>query len=116
MNWQALTEAEQLAEILAASFQQPQLVFKHSTRCGISSHAKFRLEEAADALDENFALHYLDLLSFRPISNQIEADWKVVHQSPQVILLKDGNILYHTSHQGIQPNILLSKVQSVKED
>lgn len=110
MNWQTLTEEAQLAEIMAASFQQPQLVFKHSTTCGISLHAKFRLEESADALNEIFALHYLDLLRFRPISNQIAAEWNIPHQSPQAILIKDGNILYHTSHNGIQPNVLLSKI------
>lgn len=110
MNWQKLTDEAQLAEIMAASFEKPQLVFKHSTRCGISLHAQARLEEAIESLGEHFGLHYLDLLNFRSVSNQIAAEWKVVHQSPQVILLKEGNVLFNTSHQGIQPHILLEKV------
>jgi bacillithiol system protein YtxJ len=110
MNWQSLTEEAQLAKITAASFVKPQLVFKHSTTCGISLHAQARLEAAIESLSENFDLHYLDLLSYRSVSNQIATDWNVVHQSPQVILLKDGNVLFNTSHQGIQPHLLLAKV------
>ncbi len=99
MNWITLNNGDQLKEIAELSFQKPQLIFKHSTRCSISVTAKSRL----DAVKDNSAVdcYYLDLLSYRNISNQIADVFKVHHESPQVILLKNGEVVYDESHLGI---------------
>lgn len=100
MNWNTLSSVEQLEAIKSASYQQPQVIFKHSTRCSISSMILNRLERS-DA-PENISFHYLDLLAHRPLSNQIAEDFSVYHESPQVLLIKNGECIYDESHQGIR--------------
>ena len=101
MNWIHLDTAAQLEQIKRDSFVKPVVIFKHSVTCGISAFAKQRLEDKWDFTDEDFDFYYLDLLSYRPISNQISSDFKVTHQSPQIILIKDGSAVYNTSHHAI---------------
>jgi bacillithiol system protein YtxJ len=112
-NWQPLTALDRLDAITAASFQRPQLLFKHSTRCSISSGAKFRLDGGLAQLGQALDLHYLDLLSHRDISNGIEARYQVVHQSPQVIVLINGKASYHMSHQLITVERILAQLEQV---
>ncbi len=90
MNWIPLTNLSQLEDIKEKSKQKPQVIFKHSTRCSISSMAKGRLERstAPDAAD----FYFLDLISYRDISNRIANDFSVYHESPQVILIKMGGM------------------------
>ncbi len=99
MNWKHLILEEALSTIVNDSKTRPQLIFKHSTRCGISTMAKSRLEREwnLDQLDP----WYLDLLNHRPISNMIESQFNVRHESPQVILFNNGEVVYHASHSEI---------------
>lgn len=99
MTWIPLQNEEQLEELCKTSFIKPQVIFKHSTRCSISSMAKNRLDkkETPDGLD----FYYLDLIQFRRLSNKIAADFKVTHQSPQVLVIDHGKCIYHESHSGI---------------
>lgn len=107
MNWNELTSLEQLEAVTDESKQQPVVIFKHSTRCSISSMAFDRLQRAWDD-GENVKPYYLDLIQFRDISNQIAERFGIVHQSPQVILLKDGKAVYDNSHMGISYKDLIS--------
>lgn len=102
-----LTAEEQLNAIIEDSYQRPQLIFKDSTSCGISAHAKEKLAEGTDRLIELATCYYLDLLQYRSISNRVAQLLEVTHQSPQVIVLKDGRAVYHVSHHAIQPADLL---------
>lgn len=99
MNWKTLTTETQWNEILTASHQKPQLVYKHSTRCPTSSMVKSRLERSAEPTGIDF--HYLDLIAYRAISNKIEADLNVRHESPQVLLIKEGKCIFDESHMAI---------------
>lgn len=99
MNWISLTDASQLAEIKALSTKQPVVIFKHSTRCSISLMAKGRLDR--ETAPENISFYYLDLLKYRPISNQIAEEFAVHHESPQILLIKNGECVYDESHNGI---------------
>lgn len=105
LPWQELTGHEQLDGILKASFTRPQLIFKHSTRCSISSMALERFGREWDAGTEA-EIWYLDLLQHRDISNAIEARTGIVHQSPQAILLKDGEVAYDASHSAISADAI----------
>lgn len=100
MNWISLTSAEQLTSIKEKSFQRPQLIFKHSTRCNISSMALNRLERYATP-PAGTDYYYLDLLAYRNISQQVAADFSVRHESPQVLVIKNGECVYDESHYGI---------------
>ena len=99
MAWNQLTDEKQLDQIKILSAQKPQLIFKHSTRCSISSMAKNRLERST--MPDGVDFYYLDLLKYRSISNKIESIFKVPHESPQVILIKNGECMYDESHSGI---------------
>lgn len=98
--WQHLNEAGQLDRIVEASATRPQLLFKHSTRCSISSMA---LERFGREWDPSTAcdIWLLDLLSHRDISNAIAQRTGVTHQSPQAILLMDGVATFDASHSAI---------------
>jgi len=106
MNWHPINTVEQLEQIKSASFVKPQVIFKHSTTCSISRMALDRFERAETP--ENVDFHYLDLLNFRSISNEIASFFQVHHESPQVILIKDGECIYDESHYGIMMDELKS--------
>ncbi len=110
MNWIPLTSLQQLDQILDNSFQKPQVIFKHSTRCHTSSLALNRLErtEAPDFVDFNF----LDLLAYREVSNSIADKLSVYHESPQIILIKDGVCTYDESHLGITMEEIIAEAQT----
>lgn len=99
MNWKHLILEEGLETIAKESHNKPQLIFKHSTRCSISSMAKNRLER--DWNLENVDTWYLDLIAYRPVSNMIEKRFGVRHESPQAILIDKGQVSYHASHNSI---------------
>lgn len=101
MNWRPLTERSQLQELRELSAQEGMLgvvLFKHSTRCSISSAAKARLESSWSFSDETLPAYYLDLIRYREVSNAIAAEFDVVHESPQLILLQNGSVAHHASH------------------
>jgi bacillithiol system protein YtxJ len=83
-------------------------VFKHSTRCSISSMAKSRLEREWNFGTE-LPIYYLDLLNFRDISSSIEAISGIQHESPQLIVFKNGKPIYSASHNGIDVSEILEK-------
>jgi bacillithiol system protein YtxJ len=108
MNWKKLTESTQIEEIKELSFTKPVLIFKHSTRCSVSSMSLDRLLRNWKTEDgEKVVPYFLDLIAFRNLSNQIEADFGVAHESPQVIILRNGKAVYDNSHMGISyPEIM----------
>ncbi|MBC7589074.1 MAG: bacillithiol system redox-active protein YtxJ [Chitinophagaceae bacterium] len=99
MNWHTLTSEEQLEQVKLASNTKPQLLFKHSTRCSISSMALNRLNREADFPNVDF--HLLDLITYRNVSKKIADDFEVKHESPQILLIKNGLCIYDESHGGI---------------
>jgi bacillithiol system protein YtxJ len=99
MPWISLNNEEQLKDIVAKSSDRPQVIFKHSTRCSISSVAEKRLQKAS--LPSNIDFYHLDLLSYRNISNKIAELFGVHHESPQVLVIKDGQCIYEESHLSI---------------
>lgn len=99
MNWIPLTTEDQLILIKEKSFSIPQVIFKHSTRCSTSSMVLNRLERAEAPASIDF--YYLDLLTHRNISNKIAEDFQVYHESPQVLLIRNGECVYDESHMAI---------------
>lgn len=109
VNWTKLSKIEQLNEVDVASEEKPIVIFKHSTRCSISSSALNRLERNwTDEGNKKFDAYFLDLISFREVSNAIAHKYQVMHESPQVIVIKNGKAIYNNSHMGINYNELLA--------
>ena len=99
IDWKNLSSVEQVDDLAERSADSPVVLFKHSTRCSISSMAKHRLEHSGS--DVNLEVWYLDLLRYRSVSNYIAEKFGVWHQSPQVIVLKNGEAVYDASHHMI---------------
>ena len=99
MTWIALQTEQELNQLKQNSFTKPQIIFKHSTRCSISSVAKNRLERSIQP--DDLVFHYLDLIKYRPISTKIAEDFNVYHESPQILVIKSGECIYDESHSAI---------------
>jgi len=106
LNWTKLIDISQLNEIEVASNTRPVVIFKHSTRCGISRMVLNQFEANADFDEEAIDLYYLDLLRYREISNAIAERFGVYHQSPQMLIIKNGQVVHHSSHSDIVPSTI----------
>ncbi|KFF17120.1 bacillithiol system redox-active protein YtxJ [Flavobacterium hydatis] len=109
INWIPLTSLYQLDEIVTESKDKQILIFKHSTRCSISRMALKQFEKEFD-LEDKVKAYFLDLIAYREVSNEIASRFNVVHQSPQLLLIKDGKSIYDVSHSDIDAEALKSKV------
>lgn len=111
MKWNELTSIEGLDALIESSEDNPVMLFKHSTRCSISSTALDRMMRNWKEEDSlKVTPFYLDLLNYRPISNAIAEKTGVEHQSPQVILLKNKKAVWEASHWDIDYNELMKHV------
>ncbi|RCR68198.1 bacillithiol system redox-active protein YtxJ [Larkinella punicea] len=111
MNWNKLQDNAQLAQIKQESAEQPVLIFKHSTRCSISSTALSRMERNWSN-SVGIKPYYLDLIAFRSVSGQVADEFGVDHQSPQVLLIQNGECIYDASHFEISFDDLKQQVVS----
>ena len=107
MNWISLDKLSQLVNIKEESYNRAQVIFKHSTKCAISSMAKSRLERNQFPKDVPF--FFLDLIKHREISDTIENEFNVDHESPQVLIIKNGACVYDESHNGINMDEILEQ-------
>ena len=98
--WMYLEETP-LDEIVKISFEKPVAIFKHSTRCSVSRMAWNQFSNQYAIEFEKMELYFLDLLAHRSISNEVAERFGVVHQSPQLIVIKDGKVVYDASHSDI---------------
>ncbi|WP_417871720.1 bacillithiol system redox-active protein YtxJ [Winogradskyella sp.] len=100
LPWIPLTSTDELDHIVERSITKTQLIFKHSTRCGISRMVMNQFV-ATYNLDLNADLYYLDLLSYREVSNEVGYKFQVLHESPQLLVIKNGVVVAHASHGAI---------------
>ena len=98
-NWLWLTDDNSFQLAMHKSFERKILIFKHSTRCSISSMALNRIED--NAKRKIATCYFLDLLKYRSISNKIEEELSVKHESPQILVIENGACTYHSSHNDI---------------
>lgn len=100
-KWELLEEENQLLGLEEKSNEGIVLIFKHSTRCGISHQSKSELESWSEQQNEQASVYYLDLLKYRPISNLISERYQIPHQSPQLIAVVRGKAVGSISHASI---------------
>ena len=108
-SWRTLEEVSDLDKVIELSHSQTVGIFKHSIRCSISSMAKSRMESKFSS--EMPSLFLLDLINHRDVSNAIEERFSIRHESPQLILIKDGKSFYNASHGYINMNDVLKSVK-----
>lgn len=99
--WNIPVDKEDVQEIMENSQKRPQLIYKHSFRCSMCLFSKSDLEEASDAILERASMHFVDVVGSRPVSNYIAEETSIPHQSPQVLLIVDEEVIYEASHNAI---------------
>ncbi|SDS32010.1 bacillithiol system protein YtxJ [Maribacter dokdonensis] len=99
--WISLTSIDQLKDIKEASNSKPQLIFKHSTTCGISRMVLNMFKSNYSLEEGQMDLYFLDLLAHRDVSNGVASEFGVTHQSPQLLIIKNGEVVVHDSHGSI---------------
>ena len=99
--WIPLTSVDQLSEIKEKSGKKTQVIFKHSTTCGISRMVMNGFNASYNLSSDQVDLYYLDLQSYRSVSNEVAALFQLRHESPQLLVIKDGVVVAHDSHGGI---------------
>lgn len=105
MDWKYLESEDGLDVLCKQSADKPQVIFKHSTRCITSSMAKSRMDNSKQLLD-NADVYLLNVIEYRTVSNSVALRFGIEHESPQVLVIKNGKVVYHESHIGIQPSIV----------
>ncbi|WP_405368414.1 bacillithiol system redox-active protein YtxJ [Nonlabens sp. Asnod2-A12] len=109
IQWDTLESIDQLDNIIKNSSIKPKVIFKHSTRCGISRMVFNQFQKGYESNDDNVTYYLLDLLSYRDVSNAVAQKLNVVHQSPQVIIIFNKEVVHTESHHGID----IKKVQQI---
>ena len=112
-NWNVLTNWDEFLKARANSLSKAALIFKHSTKCFTSSMAKAKVVRNYESLVDEMNIYYLDVIKSRELSRKIEAELGIRHESPQVILLRGSEVLFHTSHDRINPEKLIEVVQEL---
>ena len=110
LPWQKLETVAQLDTIADRSKTKTQVIFKHSTRCGISKMVIRQFESAYGFSADDVDLYYLDLLNYRDVSGAIGEKFQVLHQSPQLIVIKNGTAVHHASHHDINAEAITELV------
>jgi bacillithiol system protein YtxJ len=114
LDWIEIKSEQDLNTISEESFQHNLgvAIFKHSTRCSISSVAKTRLASFWDFKKEELPIYYLDLITYRNLSNLIAERFGIQHESPQLIVIKNGEVVYHASHLSISVKSLHQELEN----
>lgn len=99
--WTRIESEKDLDAAVEKSLKKKVVIFKHSTRCFISKTVLKSFEKQMENSDKDYSYYFLDLIAHRNISNEIESQLDVVHQSPQLIVLENGKAIYNASHQSI---------------
>lgn len=116
-GWNILTDEAQVQEVIRASKHRVQLVYKHSFTCGICHMAKGEIEEEYDAISADADMYFVDVKESRPVSDALAEQTGVRHESPQVLIIKEGDVIWNASHHSIKAEAIfgvLENIESVK--
>ncbi|MDT7831845.1 bacillithiol system redox-active protein YtxJ [Flavobacteriaceae bacterium S356] len=101
VNWISLNSMDQIDSIKEQSKSETILIFKHSTRCGISRMVIKQFEKKFTDDLKDLKVYYLDLLNYRSISDEVGYAFQVRHESPQLLIIKNGIAVANASHYDI---------------
>jgi bacillithiol system protein YtxJ len=113
-NLQTLQTIEGLQEVLEESKTHPVLLFKHSNSCPISSRAYHQFQSYLESADPRVTYHLITVQTARPVSNEVESRLGILHESPQAILIKNGEQVWHASHSNITVSNLQAAIQKAQ--
>ena len=105
--WDMISDPSQIDPIIEASKEKPQLIYKHSHRCSVCFVSKGNLEMASDNIKEYADMHFVNVVRSREASDKIASELDVRHESPQAILVDQGEVVWHGSHGSINADAVL---------
>jgi bacillithiol system protein YtxJ len=105
--WDMISDSSQIDPIIEASKEKPQLIYKHSHRCSVCFVSKGNLEMASDNIKEYADMHFVNVVRSREASDKIASELDVRHESPQAILVDQGEVVWHGSHGSIDADAIL---------
>jgi bacillithiol system protein YtxJ len=111
--------ADQLDRLLADSDRVPVWIFKHSLACGVSGHALKEFERFVASLDTDDPAHFalVEIQQAPDISREISSRTGVRHESPQLIFLHNGRVVWEASHWSIRRKALdRARVENLGSD
>lgn len=100
-TWRTLEDTSQLDAVEKLSHEKVVVIFKHSVTCGISNMVWHQFQNEIDFSNDHIEMLYLDLLAHRDVSNEITRRFQVLHQSPQILVIKNAEVVHHASHSAI---------------
>ncbi len=101
-----LQTSTDLDEAIRASADHPVVIFKHSLTCGTSAMAAEELQDLADRLGEAADIRVVTVQRARDLSWEIERRFGIRHESPQVLVLRDGAVVWHGSHFRVTADVV----------
>lgn len=108
--WNTVTEPAQVDEIIKTSETKPQLIYKHSHRCSVCFVARGNLESASEDILAYADMHFLNVVRNRESSDRVATELNVRHESPQVILIDKGEVVWHASHGSIDSDHIMDEL------
>lgn len=110
-KWNVLTDISQLEDVVEASGKQPQLIYKHSHRCGTCFISKRKIEGSFDEISSKAGMNFVNVIKARDVSNAIAEKLDVRHESPQVLIVKNGKCVGDESHFAIKADAILEALK-----
>jgi len=110
-DWKTLSSEDQIDQIISDSNNRPQVIYKHSTRCAVSAQAYRRLKIIDSEVIQAADIYYLDVIASRPVSNAVADRFRIRHESPQLLLIRNGCVVWEESHYGIQGEAVLEAIE-----
>lgn len=110
IDLQEIQSVDEYHKMMEHSSENPVLLFKHSTTCPISAAAFDQYQSFLNTSKEKLDAYLIKVIENRDVSNQVETDTKVKHESPQIFLIDNKNIKWHTSHSKITEEAIKSEL------
>jgi bacillithiol system protein YtxJ len=111
-NFAPVTDAGELDELLARSHDAPVILFKHSTTCPISARAHRQMSELSNDVAGRISLVIVQRA--RELSRRVAEQTGIQHESPQTIILRNGQAVWSASHFDITAEAVTQAVQENK--
>lgn len=108
--WQKISQTSHVDSIIESSSERPQLIYKHSHRCSVCFVAKGDLEQSSEEILDHADMHFVNVVHHREASDYIASELDIRHESPQVILVDQGDVVWHASHGSIEAEKMLDEI------
>ncbi|MGF1669872.1 MAG: bacillithiol system redox-active protein YtxJ [Balneolaceae bacterium] len=112
--WNIPETENEVDEIFERSSDRPQLIYKHSNSCSICWFSKSEIESAFESISKYADCHFVNVVRSRPLSNYIASRSKIIHQSPQVLIIHNGIAVWNTSHGSIRAYAVLEQLRALQ--